>query len=246
MPDPDGLIPRPRGRPSSLFVGDDCLQRQMRTSSKGLARFRDLMHRSIARHLDLRVTRMWKDAHKRTRRPEVMYEQAGDGGGSEADTGSDPTPNSDDDNQGNSARRSKKRVDKPPSKDSRPAPAQDSGRGQAGPRPGPSQSSQSNTQASNAAASHPSDRRGPEAPDKPNDGFAAVTRFLRSLTPSLEHVAVQFSAAGVKDAQRLRVVAGWETRKQRKWLVRGLRVNAFEEEVLQEALDEIRRGVRNV
>ncbi|KZT67834.1 hypothetical protein DAEQUDRAFT_766797 [Daedalea quercina L-15889] len=63
--------------------------------------------------------------------------------------------------------------------------------------------------------------------DGDREGFAAVLRFLRSLTPSLEHLAVQFRAAGVKDAERLRVVATWE--KRRKWLVDRLRVSPFEE-----------------
>ncbi|KAH9837608.1 uncharacterized protein C8Q71DRAFT_897893 [Rhodofomes roseus] len=76
-----------------------------------------------------------------------------------------------------------------------------------------------------------------------NDGFAPVLRFLRSLTPSLEHLAVQLRAAGIKDAERLRIVASWEKRRK-KWLVDKLRMSPFEEEVLRIGLDEVRRGVR--
>ncbi|KAH9921615.1 uncharacterized protein B0H18DRAFT_1121309 [Fomitopsis serialis] len=284
MPVPDGLIPRPRSRPKALYTGAGCLKRQMRMSSKKFARFRDLMHRSLVRHLDVRgkyleqnrdclarhyaeVARTWKDAHKYEGKwPIHMYTVYWYRDLSETDSGSDFTLDSDDDNQRNSARRSKMRVDKPHSKGSaRSTPAQDAGGGQVEPhtqsrtasaynsasyvqpRPGPSQSSRSNTQASHAAAPHhPSDRREPQVPAKPNDGFAAILRLLCSLTPSLEHVAEQCKTAGVKDAERLRVVAGWETRKQRKWLVRELMVDPFEAEVLHEALDEIRRGVRNV
>ncbi|TFY67832.1 hypothetical protein EVJ58_g1392 [Rhodofomes roseus] len=72
-----------------------------------------------------------------------------------------------------------------------------------------------------------------------NDGFAPVLRFLRSLTPSLEHLAVQLRAAGIKDAERLRIVASWEKRRK-TWLVDKLRMSPFEEEVLE---DRAGRGV---
>ena len=77
-----------------------------------------------------------------------------------------------------------------------------------------------------------------------SDGFVAVVSFLRSLKPSLEHLAVQFRAVGIGDAERLRVVATW--RKRHRWLSDKLCVNAFEEEVLRLAFDEVKTGERNV
>ncbi|EPS96049.1 hypothetical protein FOMPIDRAFT_92868 [Fomitopsis schrenkii] len=74
--------------------------------------------------------------------------------------------------------------------------------------------------------------------------FAPVLRFLRSLNPSLEHLAPRFREAGIKDGQRLRAVAGWETRRQ--WLAEVVELDAFEAELLRIALDEVERGIRNL
>lgn len=62
------------------------------------------------------------------------------------------------------------------------------------------------------------------------------------MNPSLEHLAPRFRAAGIKDAQRLRVVAGWEVRKQ--WIATVVELDPFEKEVLRIALDEVERGIR--
>ncbi|EPS96039.1 hypothetical protein FOMPIDRAFT_92877 [Fomitopsis schrenkii] len=93
---------------------------------------------------------------------------------------------------------------------------------------------------------HPSDVSRPTREHQmPESGhtnipFAPVLRFLRSLNPSLEHLAPRFREAGIKDAQRLRAVAGWETRRQ--WLAEVVELDAFEAELLRVALDEVERG----
>ncbi|KAI0725506.1 hypothetical protein C8Q72DRAFT_584866 [Fomitopsis betulina] len=86
-------------------------------------------------------------------------------------------------------------------------------------------------------------RRTPES-GRANSPFDSVLCFLRSLNPSLEHLAPRFRAAGIKDAQRLRVVAGWEVRKQ--WIAEVVELDPFEKEVLRIALDEVERGIRKL
>ncbi|KAH9921617.1 uncharacterized protein B0H18DRAFT_1020484 [Fomitopsis serialis] len=84
----------------------------------------------------------------------------------------------------------------------------------------------------------------PCAVRKQNGDFDPVLRFLRSLTPSLEHLGPQFRLAGIRDVERLRTIATWE--HPTKWLVEKARVDLFEEEVLRIALDEVRRGQRSL
>ena len=78
------------------------------------------------------------------------------------------------------------------------------------------------------------------------DRFFPILRLLRSLSPSLEELAPRFREAGIKDAQRLRAVAGWEVQRRRRWLSETLVLDAFEEEVLGPVLDEINSGIQRL
>lgn len=84
----------------------------------------------------------------------------------------------------------------------------------------------------------------PQPSRKSEDPFSPVLHFLRSLNPSLEELAPRFRKAGIKNTQRLRAVASWEAK--RRWLAETIELDAFEEELLMMALDEVEDGTRQL